>query len=188
MSGDVDNVAVWAEADVLTGPLTAANPVGGADFALTGTDPWAFVGILDGAAGFTESQAATSTDHTGWGVGVVATTRKDLAITVAFTALEDNAETLALRYDTSGIVFAGGGYSGDLAGRNLQDKFKIAREVRTGDVIKRQICKNYAQIESLGDVTEGEDTLARLPVVVKIYPEIVDGKPVYWETYKGAAA
>lgn len=188
MSGDVDNVAVWSEADVLLGPLTAANPADGADFALTGTDPWAFVGILDGAAGFTESQASTSTDHTGWGYGVIATTRKDQTITIAFTALEDNAETLGLRYDTSGVTFSAGGYSGDLAGRDLQDKFKIAREVRTGGVIKRQISKNYAQIESLGDVTEGEDSLARLPVVVKIYPEIVDGKPVYWETYKGPAA
>lgn len=188
MAGDVDNVAVWAEADVLIGPLTAANPTGGEDFALTGTDPWSFVGILDGSAGFTESQASASTDHTGWGVGVVATTRKDQTITVAFTALEDNEETLSLRYDTTGVTFASGGYSGDLAGRDLQDKFKLAREVRTGGVIKRQITKNYAQVESLGDVTEGEDNLAKLPVVVKIYPEIVDGKSVYWETYKGPAS
>lgn len=188
MAGDVDNVAVWAEADVLTGPLTAANPVDGADFALTGTDPWAFAGILDGSAGFTESQSSTSTDHTGWGYGTVATTRKDLAITRTFTALEDNAETLAMRYDTEGITFAGGGYSGDLAGRDLQGKFKIAFEVRSGDVIKRLISKNYAQIETLGDVSEGEDNLARLPVTVKIYPEIIDGKPVFWETYKGPAS
>jgi hypothetical protein len=188
MSGDVDNVAVWAEADVLLGPLAAINPIAGADFALTGTDPWGFAGILDGSAGFTESQSVSSTDHTGWGVGVVATTRKDLSITRTFTALEDNEETLRLRYNTDGIVFVEGGYSGDLAGRDLQDKFKIAFEVRSGDVIKRVISKNYAQIETLGDVSEGEDSLARLPVTVKIYPEIVDGVPVYWETYKGAAA
>src|SRR5690349_8740880 len=111
MSGDVDNVAVWAEADVLLGPLTAPNPAAGADFALTGTDPWGFAGILDGSAGFTESQSSTSTDHTGWGVGVVATTRKDLSITRTFTALEDNEETLRLRYNTDGIVFTADGYS-----------------------------------------------------------------------------
>lgn len=186
MAGDVDNVAVWAEADVLIGPLTATDPTGGADFLLTSGN-WDFVGILDGSAGFTESQTNTSTDHTGWGYGTVATTRKDLTITRTFTALEDNETTLGLRYDTSGVTFAGDGYSGELASRDLQGQFKIAFEVRTGDVIKRAISANFAQIDAIGDVAENEDGLASMQVTVKIYPDTTSGDPVYWNVYKGAA-
>lgn len=187
MAGDVDNVAVWAEADVLIGPLTATDPTAGAAFLLT-TGNWDFVGILDGSAGFTESQTNTSTDHTGWGVGVVATTRKDLAITRTFTALEDNETTLGLRYDASGVTFGSGTYTGTLAARNLQDQFKIAFEVRTGDVIKRMISKNFAEIDAIGDVSENEDGLASMQVTVKIYPDTTSGDPVYWKVYKGAAS
>ena len=34
MAGDTDNVAVWSEADVLIGSLTATNPTAGAAFLL----------------------------------------------------------------------------------------------------------------------------------------------------------
>lgn len=301
MAGNVNNVAVWSEADVLIGPLTAVTPADGVDFSLVGADAWAFAGILDGAAGFGETQSSTSTPHYGWGFGEIATTRKDLTISRTFTALEDNAQTMSLRYDTSGVTFAGtlaapvlaapttattGGslaastyyykvtalnaagetvgsnqvsqittgatstvglswaaiagatgykvyrstttngqstspalvatlgavtaytdtgtavsagavpatntatgatYSGELAGRDLQGKFRMAFETRTGTTIRRYITKAFAQIDSLGDVSENEDNLAQLPVTVKIYPEIVNGQPVYWEVYKGPA-
>lgn len=185
MAGNTDNVAVWSEADVLIGPLTAVTPADGVDFSLVGADAWAFAGILDGAAGFSEAQTSASTPHYGWGYGEIATTRKDLAITRTFTAIEDNEETLALRYDTSGVTFTGANYTGELAGRDLQAKFRMAFETRSGATIKRFVTKNFAQIESLGDVSETEDNLANLPVTVKIYPEIVDGQPVFWEVYKG---
>ena len=180
MSGDVNNVAVWADADVLIGDLDAVNPVGGAAF---GAD-WDFAGILDGSAGFSESQTNDSTDFFGWGKGVVATARKNLKITRTFTAIEDNLVTLGLRYDVTGVTAAGTGYSGDLKGRDLERKFKVAFEVRTGGKVKRLISKNYAQVESIGDSTEGEDNLATSPVTVAIYP---DSDGAYWETYKGDA-
>lgn len=185
MAGNTDNVAVWSEADVLIGPLTAVTPADGVAFTLTGGDAWAFAGILDGAAGFGETQSSESTAHNGWGYGEIATTRKNLTIMRTFTALEDNAETLGLRYDASGVTFTGANYTGDLAGRDLQAKFRVAFETRSGATIKRYITKNFAQVDSLGDVSETEDNLAALPVTLKIYPEIVDGQPVYWEVYKG---
>lgn len=188
MAGDTENVAVWAEADILIGNLDAPIPDAGEDFDLTGDHSWRFAGILDGSAGFVESQSSTNQDHTGWGVGVIATTRKDLTITMAFTALEDNEQTLSLRYNTEGITFDGSSYSGDLAGRDLQKKFRIARVVRSGTKMKRQVTKNFAQIDTLGDVTENEDGLASLPVTVKIYPVIEGGRPVYWTTDKGDVA
>lgn len=189
MAGDTDNVAVWSEADVLLGSLTATVPTAGADFTLnsppTTTSEWDFAGILDGGAGFTESQTNDSTDFPGWGVGTVASTRRNLAITRTFTVMEDNAVTLGLRYDTDGVTFAADGYTGTLAGRDLNYKFKIAFETRTGDVVRRLISTNYAQIDSIGDVAEGEDAVASFSVTVKIYPD-ADGN--FWETYKGAAA
>lgn len=188
MAGDTDNVAVWSEADVLVSGLTSTNPTAGAAFTLNGgavTTQWNFAGILDGSAGFAETQSNDSTDFSGWGVGTVATTRKNLAITRTFTVLEDNMTTLGFRYDVSGITVSGAGYSGTLGARDLSKKFKIAFETRTGATIKRLISKNHAEIESIGDVTEGEDNIASFPVTVKIYP---DANGDFWVTYKGAAA
>lgn len=189
MSGDVSNVAVWADADVFIGDLTATIPAAGAAFTLndppTTVTQWDFAGLLDGSAGFAESQSNDSTDFFGWGVGVVATARKNLAVTRKFTAIEDNLVTLGLRYDVSGVTASGGGYSGDLKGRNLERKFKIAFQVETNGVIKRVISKNYAQVDAIGDATESEDGLATTDVTVKIYP---DSAGVFWTTYKGAAS
>lgn len=180
MAGDTDNVSVWAEADVLVGPVTATIPTTGADFAVD----WEFVGILDGSAGFGESQSNDATDFNGWGYGVVASSRKNLAITRTFTMLEDNETTQGLRYDTSGVTYSGGGYTGTLRGRDLNEKFRIGFELRQGTTLKRMISSNYAQIESIGDVTEGEDNTSSFPVTVKIYPDS-DGE--YWTVFKGAA-
>lgn len=193
MAGDTENVAVWSEADVLIGSLTATNPTAGAAFTLNDPDAdpdpiddqWDFVGILDGSAGFAETQANDSTDFPGWGIGTVATSRKNLAITRTFTVLEDNPITQALRYDTSGLTVSGTGYSGNLAGRDLFHKFKIAFETRTSETVKRLISKNHAEVDSIGDVTEGEDNVASFSVTVKIYP---DASGLYWVTYKGAAS
>ena len=81
MAGDTDNVAVWSEADVLLGSLTATDPATNTAFLLN-ADPtpvteWDFAGILDGAAGFGETQANDSTDFMGWGVGVIASSKKN---------------------------------------------------------------------------------------------------------------
>lgn len=186
MAGDTDNVAVWSEADVLVSGLLSTNPTAGADFVLNDPpdelDEWDFAGILDGSAGFSETQANDSTDFPGWGIGTVATSRKNLAITRTFTVLEDNMTTLGFRYDTTGITVAGAGYSGNLKGRDLSKKFKIAFETRSGTTAKRLISKNHAEIDSIGDVTEGEDNVASFPVTVKIYP---DASGTFWVTWKG---
>lgn len=186
--GDAANVTVWPDADVFVGPLAATIPTGGADFLLTGTDPWTFAGILDGSAGFGEDQSADEAKFFGWGAGVVATSNKNLSITKTFTAIEDNAVTLGLRYDVSGITFTAGGYSGDLAARDLAKKFRFGFQLKQGTTLLRKVTKNYAKISSLGTVTENEDGLPTLPVTVEVFPLVVSGKPVYWSTYKGAAA
>jgi hypothetical protein len=193
MAGDADNVTVWADADVLIGDVAATIPSGGADFTLNDPDhtptpvtgQWDFAGILDGGQGFPESQSADGTDFFGWGKGVTATGRKNLAITRQFTCEEDNLVTLGLRYDTTDITPSADGYEGDLGGRNLQRKLKVAFQVETDGIINRRVSKNYAQIDAIGDVVESEDGIPLVPITVKIYP---DSAGKYWAAYKGAAA
>ena len=193
MAGDTDNIEVWSEADVLIGSITATDPTAGADFTMnappTTTTEWDFAGLLDGGAGFAESMTNDSASYSAWGVGEVATSRRNLAVTKTFTVLEDNKVTQGLRWDTTGVTYTtvdgGVGYSGTLKGRDLNEKFKIAFETRSGTVIKRYITKNYAQIESVGDRSEGEDGMESFSVTVKIYPD-ADGN--FWTVYKGAAS
>jgi hypothetical protein len=162
-------------------------PPTGVDFALTGSNPWAFAGILDGEAGFGETQNADSNNFFGWGVGVVATGRRNLVIARTFTAIEDNKQTLALRYDTSGITFGSGGRTGTLAGRDLQAKFKFGFQLQKGTHAAPPDLQELRPDRHPRDVTEGENNIFSLPVTVTIYPEIdpTTGKPIYWQEYVG---
>lgn len=183
MSGDVTKAAVWAGADVyIADSLSAASPVGGAAF--SGTD-WDLVGLLNGEEGFEEERETDSTDHYAWGSILVATSRKNFKITRKFVALEDNETVMGLVYDASGITWTGANYSGTLKKPDLQRKFRIGFQVQTGNVIKRLISKNYAQVDEVGSSKEGENDLASREITVCIYP---DSNGVLWETYKGAPA
>jgi hypothetical protein len=192
VAGDTTNVAVWGAADVFIGSLTAPIPSTNAAFTLnatsggTGTTNWDFVGILDGSAGFAESQAFDSTDFNGWGYGVVASSKKNLAITRTFTCLEENLITLALRYDASGVTNTSGNLAGTLKGRNLNNKFRVAFETRATGVVERYISNNYALIDAIGDATYGEDNLASFAVTVKVFPTVSGSTATYWNYYKGA--
>lgn len=182
MAGNPNNAAVWANADVYVGALTATNPPDGDPF---GVD-WDAVGLLNGDDGFTEQMASESNDFYAWGGILVATTRKNFKLTRQFTAYEDNETVMDLVYPGNTLVFDGeGGYAGDLVVPDLGHKFKIGFETRNGDVVKRVISKNYAQIDARGDSKEGESDLASRPLTVAIYP---DENGVLFATYKGTVA
>lgn len=188
MAGDPTNAAVWANADVYIGALDAAIPAPGAPF---GAD-WDAVGLLNGDDGFTESMGMDTTDFNAWGAGIIFTTRKNLKVTRQFTAYEDNETVFDLWYPGHDVTFdndGSGGYSGDIYVPDLQAKFKIAFETRSGDVIKRVISANYAQVDDRGDNKEGESDLASRPFTVIIYPAAadVDGKFKLFSTYRGPA-
>lgn len=180
MAGDPANAAVWANADVYIGALTAVIPTGGADFAVD----WDAVGLLNGDDGFTEKMAMDTNDFFAWGGILVATTRKNFKLTRDFTAYEDNATVMDLVYPGNTIVFddTTGGYSGDLVVPDLAAKFKIGFQTKSGDTIKRVVSKNYAQIDERGDSKEGESDLASRQLTVAIYP---DENGVLFSTYKG---
>lgn len=190
MAGNPSNAIAWSTADVYLASLAATNPTAGATFTLNATsggtagvvNAWDFVGLLDGSAGFAETQAFDSTDFSAWGAGVIATNKKNLAITKTFTCLEDNPTALALRYDTTGLTVTGANYSGTLKGRNLNTQYKVAFQVQTGTLGLRLISKNYAVVDSVGDATQGEDNISSFAVTMKVIP---NSSGVYWDVYKG---
>lgn len=180
MAGDPKNAAVWANADVYIGGLDANIPTGGEPF----DDTWDLVGLLSGDDGFTEKMANDSTDFYAWGGILIATTRKNFKLTRAFTAYEDNPTVFDLWYPGHEVVFDGeGGYEGDLLVPDLQAKFMIGFETRTGNTIKRAVSKFYAQVDDRGDNKEGESDLASRPVTVAIYP---DGDGRLFHVFRGA--
>ena len=71
MSGNVENAAVWEDADVLVADITAAIPAEGEDF----SSDWDAVGLLDGSAGFVEKAGMQMKDFYAWGSKLVATSR-----------------------------------------------------------------------------------------------------------------
>jgi len=188
MAGDPSNAQVWERADVYIGALDAAIPEAGAPF---GAD-WDAVGLLNGDDGFTETVSVDAEDHFAWGGILVATSRSNFKLTRTFTAYEDNATVFDLLWPGHEIVFDGtAGYEGDVNVPNLQARFKIGFQLRTGQgsdaVIKRVISRNYAQVGERGDSQESETTLASREVTVDIYPEAADEEGVskLFYTYKG---
>lgn len=186
MAGDASNADVWSNADVLIAPTTATIPEGGAEFG----PEWDYVGLLNGSDGFTESTSQDNSDHFAWGGILVATSRSNYKYTRNFTAFEDNETVYDLVYPGHDVVFNGdGSFEGDVNVPDLQARFKIAFQVRTGSTIKRVISRNYAQVGTRGDAQESETNLASRQITVDIFPDSVDeetGKAKLFYVYKGA--
>lgn len=188
MAGNPDNAQVWERADVYIGGLDAVIPEAGAEF---GVD-WDAVGLLNGDDGFTETVAVEAEDHFAWGGILVATSRSNFKLSRTFIAYEDNETVFDLLWPGHEVVFDGAnGFEGDVNVPNLQHRFKIAFQTRTGQgedaVIKRVISRNYAQVGERGDSQESETTLASREVTVDIYPDAADAEGVskLFYTYRG---
>lgn len=180
MAGDPSNAAVWANADVYIGSLTAVIPAAGAAFSVD----WDAVGLLSGDDGFSEKTSFDSTDFYAWGGILVATTRKNFKLTRSFTAFEDNETVLDLVYPGNTVVFddEAGTYEGDVVVPDLAAKFRIAFQTKSGSTVRRVISANYAQVDERGDTKEGESDIASRPITVAIYPDAT-GK--LFHTYRG---
>ncbi len=181
MTGNPANAAVWADADVYIGDITAAIPVAGAAFSVD----WDAVGLLSGDDGFTEKMAMDTNDFFAWGGILVATTRKNFKLTRDFTVYEENATVMDLVYPGNTLVFDTDGYAGDLKVPDMNAKFRIAFQTKQGTLIKRVVSKNYAQIDDRGDSKDGESDLASRQLTVAVYP---DAAGILFTTYKGPAA
>ena len=163
MAGNPENARQWADADVFVAfDTAAANPA-------TVDDPfgsaWDLVGILDGDAGFVEGTSEDENDIFGWGGLLIRTARRNFIMTRQFTAMEiSNPVVDRLRYPGSTntqIVVPSG---------NQIERVKIAFEVVDGDIVRRVITANYAEVRPSGDVTESEQGVTSVQFTAKIFP------------------
>lgn len=102
MAGNADNVMLWDGADVLVYTGAGTPSAGSTPATLPATvtdewpDDWAYVGLLNGDAGFQDSREWSETDIPAWGYGTVKVASKDFKDTRKFTALEDNDTTFGI--------------------------------------------------------------------------------------------
>lgn len=158
MAGDVSNAALWGDADVYIGPQTAVNPL---DVTAAFGADWQLAGLLDGDAGIVESRNEDTSDFYAWGGILVRTSRRNFKLQRKFVCLESNATTLGLVYpgSTGGVI--------KVPSRNY---FKVAFETREGAEVRRVISANYAEVDSVSDITESESALKKYEITVTIFP------------------
>lgn len=153
---------------------------------LGATTGWKFVGLLDGGQGFEESIEQSTTDHSAWGYGVIATTYGDKKTTLTFTALEENSTVMGLVYDIEDMTFddVAGTYSGDLKVRDDTERVRIAFKTTSGTTERWKASKNYATVTATGAGSESEEALGTKAFSVTVFP---DENNALFTTYKGAA-
>lgn len=161
MAGDPSNAALWTDADVYVGPLSAVNPASAND--PFGSD-WGLVGLLDGDDGMPESRDEDTDDKFAWGGILVRTSRAHFKLTKSFSVLEDNPTTRSLIWPGSSeteIVVP------------VPVPVKVAFEVRDSGTgkIKRLITRLHAIVEVDGDVDQNETDLTKVTLVATIYPD-----------------
>jgi hypothetical protein len=150
------------------------------------TNGWKFVGLLDGGQGFEESIEQSTTDHSAWGYGVIATTYGDKKTTLTFTALEENSTVMGLVYDIDGMTFddTAGTYSGDLGVRDDTERVRLAFVTTSGSTTRWAATKNYATVVASGAGSESEESLGSKAFTATIFP---DTNSKIFTVYKGAA-
>ncbi|WP_017542961.1 hypothetical protein [Nocardiopsis prasina] len=180
-----DNASVWAYADVYIAPLGSEIPREGRPFNAS----WEQVGLLDGEEGFTETFEVESEDLYAWGGILVASTHNNFKVTRKFLPFEDNKAVYDVMFPGHDVEFGErGAFEGDINVPDLQAKFMIAFETRTGDVLKRTVSANYAQVAERGESTENATEIAKREITVAIYPtDPVNDKATLFYTYKGPA-
>jgi hypothetical protein len=171
-----------------TAEMTANATATGASVsaAVGATNGWKFVGLLDGGQGFGESIEQSSTDHSAWGRGVIATTYSAKKTTMTFTALEENSTVMSLVYDTDDMTFDDvvGTYSGSLGVRDDTERVRIAFKTTSGDTARWKASSNYATVTATTAGTDSETSLGSKNFTASIVP---DENNKLFETYKGAA-
>ena len=172
--------------NLTTAELSANATASGTPTATIGaTNGWSFVGLLDPSAGFTEGIEQSSTDHSAWGYGVIATTYSDKKTTKTFTALEENATVMGLVYDVSDMTFddVAGTYQGTLKVRDDTTRVRVAFVTTSGSTTRWKVSENYATVSASDAGTESEEALGTKAFDVTIFPT---ADRELFRTYKGA--
>lgn len=176
MAGNVDNAALWTDADVYIAPKGTAAPATATTAFGVG---WELVGLLDGDQGFTQSRNEETSDFYAWGGILVRTSRRNFKLTVSFTALEDNDTTRDL-------IWPGSSATQLVVPRPAE--VMVAFETREGDKVKRLITANYAEVTVSGDITENESALTTYPLIATVYPDATTSPAVLFDIQEDAGA
>ena len=158
MAGTAANASVWAYADVYIAPIGTALP---ADVSTPFSGSWTAVGLLDGGDGFEESRSVDIKDHSAWGYGPIAKSRKNFKLEKKFSLLEDNAATRSL-------IWPGSTASSIVVPTPIP--MLVAFETRSGGKVLRYISANYAIIDVDGGIKDSEEDLTKRTMVATIYP------------------
>ncbi len=172
MPGDSANASIWPDADVYVGPITAPNP---ADVDTAFGGEWGLVGLLDGAAGFTEQRNWDRKDLHAWGGELVRVARNKFKMTRKFTALEDN--------DTTRDLIWPGSSPGSLV-IPRPSPVKVAFETREGDFVRRLITAKYAEIDIDGDIKDTEEDLTKYELIAHIFADTSVSPAELWVEQK----
>lgn len=160
MSGEPDNVSLWADADVYVGEVgTSIVP---ADVSTAFDATWDLAGLLDGSDGFTTTRDQENNDFYAWGGLLVKTSRRNFKLQKKFTVLEDNPVT-------RGLIWPGSTATELIVPK--PQPILLAFELREGAKIHRAITKQHAIVDVDGDVTENETDLSKVQLVATIYPD-----------------
>ena len=158
MSGNPENVNIWAFAQVWGATLGTALP---ADVNAAFPAGWIEYGLLDGDQGFEEESKWDVKKFFAWGGALAGISRSKYEMTKKFTVLEDNAATRALIWpgstETSTIV-------------PVPVDQLIAFVTTTGGKTQRKISSYKAQVDVDGTMSVKETDLSSVGLIATIFP------------------
>lgn len=167
MTGDPNNVHIWAEADVWAlkpGDIPAGKTIEDMlpDSPEADWPPaWNAAGLLNGDAGFEEAAEWDETEHPAWGYGVIKVGYKDFKMTRTFTTLEENPTVAYLRSRNDTATHVKVSKPADVY---------LGFETRDGEgAVKRRITCMPASVKYSGR-NENESDLPQIEFESKIFP------------------
>jgi hypothetical protein len=167
MSGNAENTALWANADVYVSwdaapamPTDVTTPLGVG---------WELAGLLDGAEGFTEARESESSEKYAWGGILYKRTSSKHKRTFKFVALEDNDVTFRLVNPGSTRTEAAGLRTSQVKAPVAGDRFAIVFETREGDVTRRRVVAS-AEVVEVDEIKDSEEEPTVYGITVLVFP------------------
>lgn len=172
MSGDVENVHLWAEAHVLVAPVSTALPATIEEEFPGGWEP---VGFLAGDEDMPENFEEQTTRFHEWSGGIVAESHREQVITVEFTPIEWNDVVRDLVWP---------GSDNDELRLGQPARVLFATEFADSDIKRRKITAGHAKIRRSGAINRSPSQVEKFPLTATIYPlPAANGNPpTYWTT------
>lgn len=172
MSGDTENVHLWAEAHVLVAPIGTSLPTSISEEFPGGWEP---VGFLAGDEDMPENFEEQVNRFHEWGGGIVAESHREQVITVEFTPIEWNDVVRDLVWP---------GSDNEELRLGAPARVLLGVELVDGDTKRRKITANYARVRRSGAVTRSASQVEKFPLTATIYPVAATNgnPPTYWKT------